>query len=144
MASCQKCGVSDDLKKCARCKLVSYCSRTCQTADWKQHKKICQFQAQVQVDEKRTDALSMLREMPELPLVSSFPMVTKAYNTPEVRMAVLSLLKAKDLLVAQGVCRLWYRTIAFEKDLQQRLFFASGPGKLVMAAYEGTCPASLS
>ena len=27
-------------KKCARCK-TSYCSRECQKADWKQHKKIC-------------------------------------------------------------------------------------------------------
>ncbi len=30
-----------DLKKCSRCKLVSYCNRECQIADWKSHKKDC-------------------------------------------------------------------------------------------------------
>lgn len=30
-----------DHKKCARCKLVRYCSVVCQKADWKQHKEFC-------------------------------------------------------------------------------------------------------
>ena len=34
------CGKSGD-KKCDRCKLSSYCSRTCQKAHWKAHKKVC-------------------------------------------------------------------------------------------------------
>ena len=34
------CGKSGD-KKCVRCKLSSYCSRTCQKAHWKAHKKVC-------------------------------------------------------------------------------------------------------
>lgn len=43
---CAKCSktVSDSgnpLKKCAKCKTVFYCSRTCQTSDYKVHKKIC-------------------------------------------------------------------------------------------------------
>ncbi|GJJ77250.1 hypothetical protein EMPS_09609 [Entomortierella parvispora] len=29
------------LKRCAKCKSVLYCSRACQTADWKVHKKKC-------------------------------------------------------------------------------------------------------
>jgi len=30
------------MSKCARCKLAMYCSRECQVADWKRHKKQCQ------------------------------------------------------------------------------------------------------
>lgn len=63
--------------------------------------------------------------------------VEKAFNTAEIRMAVLLLLPAKSLLAAQGVCRSWYRTIALEATLQQRLFFAPGPGELILHAYEG-------
>ncbi|EPS42385.1 hypothetical protein H072_3631 [Dactylellina haptotyla CBS 200.50] len=32
---------SEDLKHCARCKSVNYCSRDCQKANWKHHKKVC-------------------------------------------------------------------------------------------------------
>ena len=39
---CQGCGsLSEDLKKCSRCKKVSYCSRECQKGHWKVHKKQC-------------------------------------------------------------------------------------------------------
>lgn len=30
-----------DFKKCARCKYTRYCSRECQSADWKKHKTEC-------------------------------------------------------------------------------------------------------
>ena len=41
-----KCGDSlccstKDLKECSRCKQVSYCSKECQSHDWKDHKKVC-------------------------------------------------------------------------------------------------------
>ncbi|KAK6535761.1 hypothetical protein TWF281_000013 [Arthrobotrys megalospora] len=40
--SCGSCHISkEDLKKCARCKSEFYCSRECQKAHWKVHKKVC-------------------------------------------------------------------------------------------------------
>ncbi|EED16617.1 MYND domain protein, putative [Talaromyces stipitatus ATCC 10500] len=42
-AGCKKSStsLSQPLKCCARCKETLYCSRECQTADWKTHKKSC-------------------------------------------------------------------------------------------------------
>merc|ERR1712167_509214 len=45
LLSCQNCR-KEELKprafqKCARCKLVMYCSRECQKADWSSHKQNC-------------------------------------------------------------------------------------------------------
>lgn len=31
----------DQLSQCAKCKSIFYCSRECQVADWKRHKKYC-------------------------------------------------------------------------------------------------------
>ncbi|KAI0436916.1 putative MYND domain protein [Xylaria telfairii] len=41
--TCQK--ASTELKRCAKCSTTLYCSRNCQKADWKTHKKICGKQA---------------------------------------------------------------------------------------------------
>ncbi|CAB9503040.1 ANK [Seminavis robusta] len=41
---CQVCWSTSpgcNLKKCARCKKVSYCGRECQINDWKDHKEVC-------------------------------------------------------------------------------------------------------
>lgn len=39
---CAKCNNTEgELKKCAKCKMVLYCNRECQTAHWKEHKKQC-------------------------------------------------------------------------------------------------------
>ncbi|KAI1183095.1 hypothetical protein F5B17DRAFT_417556 [Nemania serpens] len=44
--SCKK--ASAELKKCAKCSTTLYCSRNCQKADWKTHKKIYGKQAHEQ------------------------------------------------------------------------------------------------
>ncbi|TFB01188.1 hypothetical protein CCMA1212_007030 [Trichoderma ghanense] len=43
-ASCQNCSKTQPevtLKKCAKCQSTLYCSRDCQKADWKKHRKDC-------------------------------------------------------------------------------------------------------
>ncbi|KND92497.1 hypothetical protein TOPH_02756 [Tolypocladium ophioglossoides CBS 100239] len=48
MAACNTCDKSPpevNLKLCAKCSTTQYCSRDCQKADWKAHKKICSVQA---------------------------------------------------------------------------------------------------
>lgn len=45
LGCCKKCGKEGDmraeLRRCSRCKLVWYCSETCQKGDWKNHKLSC-------------------------------------------------------------------------------------------------------
>lgn len=41
LCCCAKCGKACT-EYCGNCKLVRYCCKACQTADWKAHKKLCQ------------------------------------------------------------------------------------------------------
>ena len=39
--SCDHCGKTNANAQCSRCKSAYYCGRECQSASWKEHKKIC-------------------------------------------------------------------------------------------------------
>ncbi|KAJ7077014.1 hypothetical protein B0H15DRAFT_934141 [Mycena belliarum] len=38
---CGKCSKPSGAQKCSRCKMMTYCNRECQTADWPKHKIHC-------------------------------------------------------------------------------------------------------
>lgn len=144
LTACASCATTDNLKHCARCKNVSYCSKACQRAHWQTHKPSCHFRVLLPpADESTTptDALALLRTKAnpgtkqDVPGVS--PVAHKAFNIPELRSSILSELPAIELLATQRVCRSWYLTSAIEQKLRQRLFFSPGPGELVVPSYKG-------
>lgn len=47
--ACRKPGGDSGLLWCSRCGTVQYCSRECQLADWKSHKKACRMAGQKNV-----------------------------------------------------------------------------------------------
>lgn len=50
---CIVCGSPNNLKLCSACKLVRYCGRECQMADWKNHKELCKKkQAELATEKK--------------------------------------------------------------------------------------------
>ena len=66
--SCANCGkgeeASIDLKSCAACKMVKYCSRDCQAAHRPQHKKDCKKRAKELHDEKLFEQPPQLEDCP--------------------------------------------------------------------------------
>ena len=56
VATCANCGIAEEgenkLKTCTACKMVKYCCRDCQAANWPQHKKACKKRAAELYDEK--------------------------------------------------------------------------------------------
>ena len=71
--TCRKCGVDEELgvpmKQCSRCKASRYCSRACQKADWKRHKKTCR--QYVQATTLATTTLSSQGPPGEIPNTSA-------------------------------------------------------------------------
>jgi hypothetical protein len=139
--TCASCASTKSLKQCARCKTISYCSKPCHRTHWQTHKRSCHFRVVLTSHQQVTtpaDPLSLLRAIPDpgnnqqLPDVST--VVQRLFNIPELRLAVLSLLPATELLRTQRVCRSWYLTSALELKLQQRLFLSRGPSELVVAS----------
>jgi hypothetical protein len=120
--ACTKCGQMGGLKHCARCKQVWYCSAECQKTNWnRQHKSNCKFIVATN-DKQLGDALSLLKRVASPPFMSlgntedGSSAGIKFFGIADIHMAVLSLLPAKDLLAAQGVCRFWFRAVALERS----------------------------
>ena len=62
---CTACGKGGEaLKKCNACKSVKYCSRQCQSSDWRKHKTRCDH-----LKERNAELLDdmMAKKMPPLP-----------------------------------------------------------------------------
>lgn len=143
LTACASCNTTEKLKHCSRCKTVVYCSPACQRAHWQTHKPSCHFKVVSLPSNQATsnDALSALRTMPD-PVTQQkrkdvSAVAQQTFNIPELRLAIFSLLPARDLLRVQRVCRSWYLTIASERKLQQRMFFTAGPGELIIPARKG-------
>jgi hypothetical protein len=119
LIACASCESTQNLKQCARCKTVSYCSTTCQRAHWQSHKPSCHFRVVQPPAAQHTDALSLLRDLPN-PLIERevFSKAQEALNIPEMRLAISSELPAIELIKIQRVCRSWYLTSVKEKKLQ--------------------------
>jgi len=45
---CRVCGKTEKTRKCARCKVVTYCGREHQREDWRVHKNVCGLLAERQ------------------------------------------------------------------------------------------------
>jgi MYND finger len=52
------CRSSENLKVCSKCKVVCYCSRSCQVADWPNHKKYCKEMAKLRSDKEAVAAMA--------------------------------------------------------------------------------------
>ncbi|KAF5602575.1 MYND domain protein [Fusarium subglutinans] len=75
MAACNTCNKEEpavQLKRCAKCSTTQYCSRDCQKADWKAHKKICGKQADSVANANLPDPDEMSRS-PKKGLEKSVP-----------------------------------------------------------------------
>eukprot|EP00798_Chlamydomonas_sp_ICE-L_P020078 gene20078-26794_t len=63
-----------NLKKCAGCHRVAYCSKECQKADWKAHKPVCRTLQQIQEEDSvvHPECHNVSRGVFTIPLYSAF------------------------------------------------------------------------
>ena len=51
---CGQCGKLSETK-CARCKMIYYCSKDCQKNNWKKHKKVCKYMEKERLEDEEVD-----------------------------------------------------------------------------------------
>jgi hypothetical protein len=92
---CEKIETQEDsalLMKCQRCKTAYYCSKDCQAADWKIHKKTCkQFSSGVvsRSEQKTSDAImSSFVESNYFIIAKEVYKKTQEYNVPKKELLV--------------------------------------------------------
>ena len=62
---CAKCGDEKASMVCSACGKVKYCSRECQLADWKNHKRACAGKAKARPAVQTASASTNLHVCPE-------------------------------------------------------------------------------
>jgi hypothetical protein len=90
---CSHCGtretqVDDPLMKCKRCRMIYYCNKECQVADWKSHKKMCKAANACGTEQisARKVSISTMRTFVDLNVVYIAREVdkkTQEYNVPQ-------------------------------------------------------------
>jgi hypothetical protein len=58
-ASCVAIISTVDVQRCSKCKLVTYCGRSCQKLDWKMHKPNCQVKTKARAAQEQRAAASL-------------------------------------------------------------------------------------
>jgi hypothetical protein len=77
------------LMKCQRCKAAHYCSKDCQVADWKRHKKMCKTMMTINASEDRSGlkasrtALRAIIESNYFDILKEVYKKTQEYNVPK-------------------------------------------------------------
>ncbi|OAT03211.1 uncharacterized protein BDCG_09439 [Blastomyces dermatitidis ER-3] len=56
---CESCGIVKNVKRCAGCKRIWYCSRACQSSDWPKHKRACRHAQKERADNKRNNRITL-------------------------------------------------------------------------------------
>ncbi|KAJ4065681.1 hypothetical protein NW756_005884 [Fusarium oxysporum] len=130
MAACTTCNKEEpavQLRRCAKCSTTPYCSRECQKADWKAHKKICGKQADSFANANVHDPDEM-SQSPKKGLEKSVPNPftrldngTYLYNRPEkdvyrLLIDTYRLLSTAALQTGFGVFNVSYDKHQFEEE----------------------------
>jgi hypothetical protein len=78
------------LMKCQRCKAIYYCSKECQVADWKSHKKICKESGIGSRSASKTEriTISAFIESNYLEIAKEVYKKTQEYNVPKTELLV--------------------------------------------------------
>jgi splicing suppressor protein 51 len=125
---CKKCECLETdyikMKQCSRCKSALYCSRECQKADWKGHKKICLKNVQA---ESATTAASENRHIPAPNTARTLRPPHRPIPTPEPGPAVIGPIIAPglDVNLTAPFTRLYVKRWLHgrsEKDVYKILF----------------------